>query len=119
MQAKGRQFDPAYLHQNLDIIKIGTVTCTAFNNNNNNMNEDTKLLENTEDVLHLNVPLFLRLLEYSRESGTSDVDLHWITERAIDLSRHGYTLTMAHYSKIVPDARTVTIDLPNVESYNG
>lgn len=111
MQGKGQRFDPAYLHHNLDIVKIGIVTTTTFNNNNNNMNETTY---NSEDVLHINVPLFLRLLEYSRESGTSDVDLHWITERAIDLSKHGYTLTMAHYSKIVPDARTVTIDLPNV-----
>ena len=114
MQGKGQRFDPAYLHQNLDIVKIGIVTPTTFNNNNNNMNEDTTLHNNTEDVLRLNVPLFLRLLEYSRESGTSDVDLHWITERAIDLSRHGYTLTMAHYSKIVPEARTVTIDLPRL-----
>jgi hypothetical protein len=70
---------------------------------------------NAEDVLHINVPLFLRLLEYSRESGTSDVDLHWITQRAVELAKHGYTMSMAHYSKLVPEARTVTIDLPRVE----
>lgn len=65
------------------------------------------------DVLHMNVPLFLRLLEYSRESGTSDVDLHWITQRAIEWSRDNHVLVMAHYNKLVPEARTVTIDLPN------
>jgi hypothetical protein len=71
------------------------------------------------DVLHLNVPLFLKLLEYAREDSFSDEDLHWITERAINLTNHGYTLTMAHYLKIVPESRTVTVDLPPVEYTNG
>lgn len=74
---------------------------------------------NEHDVLHINVPLFLKLLEYAREDSFSDEDLHWITERAISLTNHGYTLTMAHYLKIVPESRTVTVDLPVKEFADG
>jgi hypothetical protein len=62
-------------------------------------------------ALRLSVPLFLRLFEYAKEESPSDVDLHWITERLIDLSDNGYTLTMAHYNKIVPSERLVTVEV--------
>jgi hypothetical protein len=58
--------------------------------------------ENEEDVIKVNVPLMIRLLEYSREDAKSDVDLHFVVEKLIELSEHGECLTMEHYSKIVP-----------------
>jgi hypothetical protein len=57
--------------------------------------------ENEEDVITLNVPLMIRLLEYAREDANHDVDLHVIVENLIDLSEEGDVLEMKHYPEIV------------------
>jgi hypothetical protein len=57
--------------------------------------------KNEEDVIKINVPLMIRLLEWAREEAWKDVDLHVITERLIELSEEGDTLTMSDYPEIV------------------
>lgn len=59
--------------------------------------------ENEEDVIKFNVPLMIRLLEWAREDANKDVELHVITERLIELSEEGETLTMSDYPEIVQD----------------
>jgi hypothetical protein len=49
---------------------------------------------NPKDTIKLDVPLFIRLLEYAREDAKDDMDLHRVAENAIDLSRIGGTLGM-------------------------
>ena len=39
------------------------------------------------DTISMDVPLFLRMLEYAREDAQEDVDLHDVTQRAIELSK--------------------------------
>ncbi len=56
---------------------------------------------NQEDVISLDVPLLIRLLEYAREDAQTDMDLHNVAERLIDMSSEGETLTMSHYDSIV------------------
>jgi hypothetical protein len=56
---------------------------------------------NPTDKLTLDVPLFIRLLEYAKEDAKTDVDLHKATENALALSKTGKTLTMADYDTIV------------------
>jgi hypothetical protein len=56
---------------------------------------------NPTDKVTLDVPLFIRMLEYAREDAQTDMDLHDVTEKAIALSAKGKTLTMADYNKIV------------------
>jgi len=56
---------------------------------------------NQRDTITVDVPLFIRLLEYAREDAQSDMDLHSVTENAISLSIPGKTLTMDDYSSIV------------------
>ena len=56
---------------------------------------------NPTDKLTLDVPLFIRLLEYAKEDAKTDVDLHKATENALALSETGKTLTMADYNDIV------------------
>jgi hypothetical protein len=56
---------------------------------------------NPKDTIKLDVPLFLRLLEYAREEANDDMDLHRVAENAIDLSRMGSTLGMKDYSNII------------------
>jgi hypothetical protein len=61
------------------------------------------LLEETnpEDVIHLDVPLFIRLLEFAREDAQADVDLHFLADNAIRLSAEGQALNMDHYNDLV------------------
>jgi hypothetical protein len=56
---------------------------------------------NPTDKLTLDIPLFIRLLEYAKEDAKTDMDLHKVTENALALSETGKTLTMADYDTIV------------------
>lgn len=56
---------------------------------------------NPEDVIRLDVPLFIRLLEFAREDAQADVDLHFLADNAIRLSAEGETLNMDHYNELV------------------
>lgn len=52
------------------------------------------------DVVHLDVPLFIRLIELAREDVKQDADLHDIAQRVIELSQDRVA-TMADYDDIV------------------
>ena len=56
---------------------------------------------NPTDKITVDVPLFIRLLEYAREDAKTDVDLHNVAEKAVMLSENGATLTMANYDALV------------------
>jgi hypothetical protein len=56
---------------------------------------------NPSDKITVDVPLFIRLLEYAREDAKTDMDLHNVAENAIALSETGRTLTMAQYDELV------------------
>jgi len=53
-----------------------------------------------DDIIKLNVPLFLRLLELVREKVKDDVPLHTLTEIAVRLS-NDHVMTMADYENIL------------------
>jgi hypothetical protein len=55
---------------------------------------------NPTDSITLDVPLFIRMLEYAREDAKTDMDLHNVTDNALKLSTTGKTLTMADYNQI-------------------
>ncbi len=52
------------------------------------------------DIVKLDVPLFIRLLELAREDVKQDADLHDVAEAVIKMSQQGVA-TMADYDKIV------------------
>ena len=52
------------------------------------------------DVVHLDVPLFIRLIELAREEVKQDADLHDIAEKVISISQQRVA-TMADYDSIV------------------
>lgn len=58
---------------------------------------------NPTDTITVDVPLFIRLLEYAREDAKTDMDLHKVTENILALSEEGSTLTMDQYDEIVKD----------------
>jgi hypothetical protein len=56
---------------------------------------------NPRDIITVDVPLFIRLLEYAREDAQTDMDLHDVAENIIRLSETGKTLSMNDYDTIV------------------
>ena len=56
---------------------------------------------NPTDVISVDVPLFLRLMEYAKEDAKTDMDLHDVTERAVEAMKQGEHLYMEHYQTLV------------------
>ena len=56
---------------------------------------------NPEDKVTLDIPLFIRLLEYAREDAQADVDLHYLADNVVRLSAEGETLNMDYYNQII------------------
>lgn len=63
------------------------------------------------DVLTCDVPLFIRLLEWAKESAEDDVALHMMVARAIQLKK---PLSMDDYSQLVGDDEDTNVDDDNV-----
>ena len=58
---------------------------------------------NPIDTITMDVPLFIRMMEFAREDAKSDLDLHDVAEKAISLSNNGKTLTMSDYEAMFGD----------------
>lgn len=82
--------------------------CEAWTASGLKVANNSIFLEKEEDVVKLNVPLLVRLMEYSREDAKTDADLHFVVERLVELSENGETLTMKNYADVV-------IEEPEVE----
>jgi hypothetical protein len=63
-------------------------------------------VDNPTDVINVDVPMLIRVLEFAREDAQSDVDLHKVAERLIELSADGRTVTMDDYNAVVSELKT-------------
>ena len=63
--------------------------------------------EDTVDTITMDIPLFLRMLEYSREDASQDMDLHDVTEKANLLGKERGILQMDDYDEIVGAAEKI------------
>lgn len=66
-------------------------------------NEEKKQVKEAvdrKDTVTMNIPLLIRLVEWSREDAKSDMDLHKMIENVIHMRNRG-VLTMDHYEQIV------------------
>ena len=70
-----------------------------------NMNEAKE--EDKVDTITMDIPLFIRMLEYSREDAAEDMDLHDVTEKAISLGKERGILQMDDYDEIIGDAEEI------------
>ena len=59
-------------------------------------------MTNPKDTIKLDVPLFIRLLEYAREDAKSDMDLHELADNIIEMSSEGRVLSMDDYEFVLP-----------------
>jgi hypothetical protein len=57
------------------------------------------------DIVRLDVPLFIRLLELSREEIKQDADIHDLAQKVIELSKES-VVTMADYDELVSFMKT-------------
>lgn len=57
------------------------------------------------DKISMDVPLFIRILEYAREDSKTDMDLHVVTENILKLLKNCDNLTMEDYNKILPNEK--------------
>jgi hypothetical protein len=62
---------------------------------------EEKEQENKMDVISVDVPLFIRLLEFAREDATDDMMLHDVAEKLIELCADGDIMQMEQYDEIV------------------
>jgi hypothetical protein len=63
--------------------------------------------EDKVDTITMDIPLFLRMLEYSREDASQDMDLHDVTEKAISLGKERGILQMDDYNEIIGSAEEI------------
>ena len=61
---------------------------------------------NPTDILKMDVPLFIRLIEFAR----TDMELHDVTEKLTSMCKRGNTLTMHDYDKIVGQEETSALN---------
>ena len=63
---------------------------------------ETNASEDIPDIIAVDVPLFIRLLEFAREDAGDDMDLHEVAERAIEAVKARGVLSMDDYDTLVP-----------------
>ena len=63
---------------------------------------DVPVSEDIPDIIAVDVPLFIRLLEFAREDAGDDMDLHEVAERAIEAVKMRGVLSMDDYETLVP-----------------
>ena len=89
----------AFIDDRLDI------TNKVIQGMTNNLSEAKS--EDKVDTITMDVPLFLRMLEYSREDASQDMDLHDVTEKAISLGKERGILQMDDYDEIISTTEKV------------
>jgi hypothetical protein len=60
--------------------------------------------EDPTDIIAMDVPLFLRMLEWAKEEAAEDVDLHKVTERAIEAVKLRGLLSMDDYNDLIGES---------------
>jgi hypothetical protein len=75
--------------------------------------------EDAVDTITMDVPLFIRMLEYAREDAQEDVDLHDVTEKAIALGKERGILQMDDYNEIVGTTEDTPIQEMIKSALNG
>ncbi len=73
--------------------------------------------ENPVDIVSMDVPLFIRMLEFAREDASTDMDLHDLAQKAIKMSSEGEPLTMMHYDELVSKEAPVSDAMSLYEKY--
>lgn len=63
-----------------------------------------------ENVICIDVPLIIKLLEWAREEAVSDEALHIVAAAMHNASIGGDCLTMAHYNGLTPKLEDIVLE---------
>ena len=78
------------------------------------LKQDISVKEAEEDIVDtvtLDVPLFIRLLEFAKEDAADDMALHDVAEKTIALNKQKGILSMEDYDALIPAEETLAEDL--------
>lgn len=65
---------------------------------------------NPVDVVKMDVPLFMRVLEFAKEEAKDDITLHRLVTNVIRMCQEGEALNMGHYEEMLKGVRGDEID---------
>ena len=71
------------------------------------------------DTITMDVPLFIRMLEYAKEEAKTDVDLHRVTENILKSSVVNKKLTMSNYGDIIKGKKQIEATEQTMSSSSG
>jgi len=69
--------------------------------------EEASKEEDAVDTITMDVPLFIRVLEYAREDAQADMDLHDLAEKAIAATKQQGLLQMDDYDMLVGEKESI------------
>jgi hypothetical protein len=78
------------------------------------LKQDISVKEAEEDIVDtvtLDVPLFIRLLEFAKEDAADDMALHDVAEKTIALNKQKGILSMEDYDALIPAETPIAEDL--------
>ena len=81
------------------------------------MPDDLMEEENPVDIISMDVPLFIRMLEFAREDASTDMDLHDLAEKAVKMSAEGQPMSMMHYDELIGKGAPATDAMSLYEKY--
>ena len=93
-----RGINPKYVTKNM---KVAHAKSGEFIKWKNDHQFESVVTEETDekDMVCFDIPLLIRVLEFTREEMSSDIELHNMVERLINM-RHDVPLDMTHYDEI-------------------
>ena len=93
-----RGINPKYVNKNM---KVAHAKSGEFIKWKNDHQFESVVVEETDekDMVCFDIPLLIRVLEFTREEMSSDIELHNMVERLINM-RHDVPLDMTHYDEI-------------------
>ena len=107
-----RGINPKYVTKNM---KVSHAKSSEFVKWKHDHMVEEIVTEETDkkDMICMDIPLLIRVLEFTREEMSSDIELHNMVERLINM-RHDVPLDMTHYdaitSKLVKEGKESALD---------
>jgi hypothetical protein len=74
--------------------------------------------EDPIDTITMDVPLFIRVLEYAKEDAETDMDLHDLAEKAISATKQQGMLSMDDYDMLVGELKQIGMEEAEEEGYS-
>jgi hypothetical protein len=91
----------------VELAKIIKKYVIGIRNSIESVNEVNSSSEDAIDIITLDVPLFIRMLEYAKEDAADDMDLHELATKTIALSKQRGILSMEDYEALIPAERSI------------